>query len=218
MAGSALLQNEQKVQQILHAVVHAVDVPVTLKIRTGWDPKNRNAVNIARIAEAEGIQTLAIHGRTRACAYHGEAEYNTIAAVKDAISIPLIANGDITSPEKARWVLDKTGADAVMIGRGTLGNPWLIREVVHYLQTGTKLQRPSLDEQIDTIKNHLLALYEFYGEYMGVRIARKHINGYCQHQQAAMVFRKHLNRIENAEQQIHQVVTFFNSQKQNQAA
>lgn len=218
MAGSALLKNEQKVQQILTAVVDAVDVPVTLKIRTGWDLDHRNAVNIARIAESEGIQALAVHGRTRACAYKGEAEYDTIAAVKDAIRIPVIANGDITSPEKALWVLETTRADAVMIGRGAQGNPWLIREVSHFLKTGTKLDRPSLDEQIDTIKNHLLALYEFYGEDRGVRIARKHIKGYCQQQQEDMAFRKYLNKIENAEQQLNEVVAFFNIQKQQHAA
>ncbi|MCW8957381.1 MAG: tRNA dihydrouridine synthase DusB [Gammaproteobacteria bacterium] len=218
MAGSALLKNEQKVQQILHAVVQAVDVPVTLKIRTGWDAENRNAVKIAHIAEAEGIQALAIHGRTRSCGYKGEAEYDTIAAVKHAINIPVIANGDITSPEKARWVLDKTGADAIMIGRGAQGNPWLIREIIHFLQTGTKLNRPSVDEQIDVIKNHLLDLYEFYGEYRGVRIARKHINGYCQHQQESMAFRKYLNKIDNVEQQLSEVVAFFNTQKQKYAA
>lgn len=218
MAGSALLKNEQKVEQILTAVVDAVDVPVTLKIRTGWDLDHRNAVNIARIAEAEGIQALAVHGRTRACAYKGEAEYDTIAAVKAAIRIPVIANGDITSPEKALWVLEKTRADAVMIGRGAQGNPWLIREISHFLKTGTKLDRPSLDEQIDTIKNHLLELYEFYGEDRGVRIARKHIKGYCQQQQEDMAFIKYLNKIENAEQQLNEVVAFFNIQKQKHAA
>lgn len=218
MAGSALLKNEQKVQQILTAVVDAVDVPVTLKIRTGWDLDHRNAVNIARIAEAEGIQALAVHGRTRACAYKGEAEYDTIAAVVDAIRIPVIANGDITSPEKALWVLEKTRADAVMIGRGAQGNPWLIREISHFLKTGTKLDRPSLDEQIDTIKHHLLELYEFYGEDRGLRIARKHIKGYCQQQQENMAFRKYLNKIENAEQQLNEVVAFFNIQKQKHAA
>ncbi len=218
MAGSALLKNEQKVEQILTAVVDAVDVPVTLKIRTGWDLDHRNAVNIARIAEAEGIQALAVHGRTRACAYKGEAEYDTIAAVKAAIRIPVIANGDITSPEKALWVLEKTRADAVMIGRSAQGNPWLIREISHFLKTGTKLDRPSLDEQIDTIKNHLLELYEFYGEDRGVRIARKHIKGYCQQQQEDMAFIKYLNKIENAEQQLNEVVAFFNIQKQKHAA
>ena len=218
MAGSALLKNEQKVEQILTAVVDAVDVPVTLKIRTGWDLDHRNAVNIARIAEAEGIQALAVHGRTRACAYKGEAEYDTIAAVKAAIRIPVIANGDITSPEKALWVLEKTRADAVMIGRSAQGNPWLIREISHFLKTGTKLDRPSLDEQIDTIKNHLLELYEFYGEDRGVRIARKHIKGYCQQQQEDTAFIKYRNKIENAEQQLNEVVAFFNIQKQKHAA
>ena len=218
MAGSALLKNEQKVQQILHAVVNAVDVPVTLKIRTGWDLDNRNAVSVAHIAEAEGIQSLAVHGRTRACAYKGDAEYDTIAAVKNAINIPVIANGDITSPEKARWVLDKTGADAVMIGRGAQGNPWLIREIIHFLQTGTKLDRPSIDEQISTIKNHLLELYDFYGEYSGARIARKHIIRYCQHEQGATAFRKYLNKIDDAELQLNEVVAFFNTKKQKQAA
>lgn len=218
MAGSALLKNEQKVQQILHAVVNAVQVPVTLKIRTGWDLNNRNALQIARIAEAEGIQSLAVHGRTRACAYKGVAEYDTIAAVKAAISIPVIANGDITSPHKARQVMDTTDADAVMIGRGAQGNPWLIREISHYLKTGTELDRPSIDERIGTIKNHLRELYEFYGEYMGVRIARKHINWYCQHEQGSVAFRKYLNKIDNPEQQLNEVVAFFNTKKQKHAA
>ncbi|MFW2372833.1 MAG: tRNA dihydrouridine synthase DusB [Gammaproteobacteria bacterium] len=218
MAGSALLKNEQKVKQILHAVVNAVEVPVTLKIRTGWDRDNRNALQIARIAESEGIQSLAVHGRTRACAYKGEAEYDTIAAVKAAVSIPVVANGDITSPEKARRVLEITGADAVMIGRGAQGNPWLIREVIHFLTTGTHLNRPSLDEKMGTIKKHLLELYGFYGEYLGVRIARKHINWYCQHEQESVAFRKYLNKIDNAEQQLNEVVAFLNTKKQKHAA
>ncbi|MCK4587111.1 MAG: tRNA dihydrouridine synthase DusB, partial [Gammaproteobacteria bacterium] len=177
-AGSALLQNETLVGHILDAVVAAVDIPVTLKIRTGWDTENRNGVTIARIAESAGIQSLAVHGRTRACGYKGEAEFDTIAAIKAAINIPLVANGDITTPEKAKIVLDYTKADAVMIGRAAQGRPWIFREIDHYLKTGEKLPEPETREIRDILLEHLHNLYEFYGEYTGVRMARKHISWY----------------------------------------
>ena len=175
MAGSALLQNEPLVRRIVEAVVRAVRVPVTLKIRTGWDRDNKNAVRVARLAEDAGIQALAVHGRTRACGYSGNAEYDTIAAVKAAIRIPVIANGDITTPEKARHVLTYTGADAVMIGRAAQGRPWIFREIEHYLHAGTHLPLPAIDEIHRVLIAHLHDLYAFYGEHTGVRVARKHI-------------------------------------------
>ncbi|UCE88385.1 MAG: tRNA dihydrouridine synthase DusB, partial [Pseudomonadota bacterium] len=174
MAGSALLRDEPLVANILDAVVGAVDIPVTLKIRTGWDKDNRNALQVAHIAQNAGVQALAIHGRTRACAYKGDAEYDTIAAVKAAVSIPVIANGDITTPEKARAVLEQTGADAVMIGRAAQGRPWIFREIRHYLDTGKHLAEPDSEEVRAILLGHLHNLYAFYGEYTGVRIARKH--------------------------------------------
>ena len=177
-AGSALLRDETLVAKILAAVVAAVSVPVTLKIRTGWDKANRNAVNIARIAEDAGIQALTVHGRTRACGFTGEAEYHTIAEVKQAVKIPVIANGDITSPQKARRVLDYTGADGVMIGRAAQGRPWLFRQISHYLDREESLAEPDWDEKIRVIVGHVRALHRFYGPRQGVRIARKHIKWY----------------------------------------
>lgn len=170
-AGSALMQNEKLVVEILHAVVKSVDVPVTLKIRTGWDRANRNGAAIARLAEACGVQALAVHGRTRADAFQGEAEYDTIATIKAAVSIPVIANGDISSPEKAAFVLARTGADGLMIGRAAQGNPWIFREIAHYLATGTKLPPPPVAEVRDTLLAHLENLYAFYGDFSGVRMA-----------------------------------------------
>jgi len=209
MAGSALLCDESLVGAILEAVVGAVDVPVSLKIRTGWDKEHRNAVTIARLAEQCGIQSLAVHGRTRACYYQGEAEYDTIRAVKQSVSIPIIANGDITSPEKARFVLDYTGADAVMIGRAAQGRPWIFREVEHYLATGEHLAEPSVEEIRDIMLGHLHNLYEFYGEHTGVRIARKHISWYSKGQRGGASFRHAVNRVETIEQQLAMTQEFF---------
>ena len=213
-AGSALLKDEKKVAEILQAVVNAVEIPVTLKIRTGWDKENRNAVDIAKIAENSGIQALTIHGRTRECGFKGEVEYDTIAEVKANIQIPVIANGDIDSPEKAKQILDYTNADAVMIGRAAQGRPWIFREINYYLETGQILAPPALDEISELLHNHLLKLHLFYGEYMGVRIARKHINWYCKQQQGAEAFRKRINKIENPVQQLAEVVAFFQKQKE----
>src|SRR5688572_14083172 len=167
--GSALLQHEDLVERILHAVVAAVDVPVTLKFRTGWDRQNKNALTIARMAEQAGIQMLTLHGRTRADGYKGEAEYDTIRAVKAAVGIPVVANGDITTPEKAKFVLDYTGADAVMIGRAAQGRPWICREIDHYLRTGEHLPPPLVEEVRLLMNEHLPAHYAFYGDYVGVR-------------------------------------------------
>ena len=209
LAGSALLRDEKLVADILEAVVSAVDVPVTLKIRTGWDSENRNAVKIGQIAEQSGIQALAIHGRTRADQYHGDAEYDTIAEVKQRLSIPVIANGDISTPEKAKFVLDYTGADAVMIGRAAQGRPWIFREIAHYLKTGNKLAEPSLEEIRDILLGHLQNLYTFYGEYTGVRVARKHISWYSKGQAHGAAFRQTVNRIDSVDQQLTMTSEFF---------
>lgn len=209
MAGSALLKNETLVEKILGAVVKAVAVPVTLKIRTGWDTAHRNGVRIAQIAEGAGIQAIAVHGRTRACAFSGEAEYDTIAEIKAKVKIPVIANGDIRTPEKAKYVLDYTGADAVMIGRAALGNPWIFREINHYLTTGEKLPPPTIIEIRDTLLEHLNMLYQFYGEYTGIRIARKHLSWYSKGQPHGTVFRNTINRVESRAEQIDLVHQFF---------
>ena len=177
-AGSALLKDEALVGRILDAVIDAVEVPVTLKIRTGWDEQNRNAVTIAKIAENAGIAALTVHGRTRACKFNGEAEYHTIAAVKRAVRIPVIANGDIDSPEKARRVLEATGADGVMIGRAACGNPWIFEQIQHFFHDGEKRWEPAPAAILGTIESHLEQLYGFYGESAGVKIARKHIAWY----------------------------------------
>jgi tRNA-dihydrouridine synthase B len=212
MAGSALMQNERLVAKILETVVGAVAVPVTLKIRTGWDKANRNAINIARIAESSGIQALAIHGRTRACGYTGSAEYDTIAAVKAEIRIPVIANGDITTPEKAQFVLAHTGADAVMIGRAAQGRPWLFREIAHFMATGEHLPSPAVAEIREVLVAHLADLYDFYGEYSGTRVARKHISWYTRGLPGSAQFRHHMNQLPTTEEQMAAVVEFFDLQ------
>ena len=209
MAGSALLQNEPLVMRIVQAVVRAVSVPVTLKIRTGWDRGSRNAVSVAKLAEDAGIQALAVHGRTRACAYTGEAEYDTIAAVKSAVRIPVIANGDITTPEKARRVLAYTGADAVMIGRAAQGRPWIFREIEHYLKTGTHLPPPEVEEIHRVLTAHLGDLYAFYGEHTGVRMARKHISWYTKGLAGSAAFRHAMNQLPTCAGQLAAVDEFF---------
>jgi len=210
-AGSALMQNEKLVAEILQAVVKSVEAPVTLKIRTGWDRANRNGTAIARLAEACGIQALAVHGRTRADAFQGEAEYDTIAAIKAAVSIPVIANGDITSPEKAAEVLQRTGADGLMIGRAAQGNPWIFREIAHYLATGTKRPPPPVAEVRDTLLAHLENLYEFYGEFSGVRMARKHISWYSKGLRDGAAFRHRVNQVESRAAQVAMVREFFDA-------
>ncbi|WP_292751150.1 tRNA dihydrouridine synthase DusB, partial [Methylophaga sp. UBA4204] len=208
-AGSALLKDEQLVANILQAVVSAVDIPVTLKFRTGWSNEERNAVRIARIAEDAGIQALALHGRTRADAFLGAAEYDTIASVVSAVKIPVFANGDIDSPHKAKAVLDHTGAAAVMIGRAAQGRPWIFREIAHYLRTGEQLPEPSLTEVRDILCTHLRELYRFYGEFMGPRIARKHASWYLHTVPGSEAFRKTFNAIDNAEEQQTSIQNFF---------
>jgi len=209
-AGSALLRDEVLVAQILEAVVSAVDIPVTLKIRTGWSRDQRNGIRIARIAEQSGIQALAVHGRTRADLYRGQAEYDTIAEIRQAIRIPLFANGDIDSPEKARAVLEHTGADAVMIGRGAQGRPWLFAQINHYLQHGSLLAEPSMAQRRQLMLEHLQALHEFHGELMGVRIARKHIAWYLQYLPDTGDFRSRFNQLESPTAQLDSINALFN--------
>ena len=217
-AGSALMQNEALVARILQAVVQAVAVPVTLKIRTGWNRDNRNALTIARIAEHSGIAALAIHGRTRADLYTGEAEYDTIGAVKAAIGIPVIANGDIDSPQKALQVLRHTGADALMLGRAAQGNPWIFREVAHYLAHGEHLPPPTLDEMQSVVLEHLAELHGFYGETGGVRIARKHLGWYVKTLPAGEVFRQAVVREDSSAGQTTAVKRFFEQLQQREPA
>ncbi|WP_394130163.1 tRNA dihydrouridine synthase DusB [Shewanella maritima] len=208
LAGSALMQKPELVRDILQAVVAAVDVPVTLKIRTGWDPENRNGLQIAQIAEDCGIQSLAVHGRTRQCMYKGFAEYDTIKAIKQNISIPVVANGDIDSPEKAKFVLDYTGADAVMVGRGAQGRPWIFKEIQHYLETGEKLSPIKMEEQRTVMLEHLEKLYGLYGEFKGVRFARKHIGWYLNTEEQRSI-RAEFNRLESAAQQRSIIERYF---------
>lgn len=209
MAGSALLQNEKLVGKILDAVVKSVEIPVTLKIRTGWDKQHKNALAIAHIAEDSGIQALAIHGRTRACAYTGFAEYDTIAAVKAEIKIPIIANGDITTPQKADQVLAYTKADAIMIGRAAQGRPWIFREIDQYLQHKRELPSPKVTEIHQILIDHLYDLYDFYGEYSGVRIARKHISWYTKGLVGSAGFRHRMNQLQTSQQQVFETNLFF---------
>ena len=210
-AGSALLQDEPLVARILAAVVQAVEVPVTLKIRTGWDREHRNALAIARIAEDAGIAALAVHGRTRADQYQGLAEYDTIAAVKQAVRIPVLANGDVDTPEKAREVLRRTGADALMIGRAAQGRPWIFREVAHFLATGERLPPPAPAEVRDILLGHLAHLHAFYGEVAGVRIARKHLGWYAKDRPENAAFRAVVNRAESAAEQLALTRAYFDS-------
>jgi len=214
-AGSALLKDEPLVARIVDAVVKAVDIPVTLKIRTGWSKDNRNALRVARIAEEQGIQSLAMHGRTRACMYTGDAEYDTIRAVKQSVGIPVVANGDITSPEKAKFVLDYTGADAIMIGRAAQGRPWIFREIAHFLATGERLPPPAVEEIREVLVGHLHDLYAFYGYERGARVARKHIGWYTKGLRHSAVFRARMNTLDDAAQQLAAVAEFFDGLRES---
>ncbi len=209
LSGSALLKDEPLVAKILNEVVKSVKIPVTLKIRTGWDSHHRNGVTIAKLAQDCGIQALAIHGRTRACMFNGEAEYETIAAIKQAVSIPIIANGDITSPEKAKYVLEKTGADAIMIGRAAQGRPWIFNEILYYLKNQTHLPEPDIATIKDIMINHMKNLYAFYGEQRGVLVARKHVSWYSKGQRNGGAFRHAFNQIQTAQEQLNTAYEFF---------
>jgi len=209
LAGSALMKDEKLVEEILTAVVAAVEVPVTLKIRTGWDPEHRNGPLIARIAEDVGVQSLAVHGRTRACRYKGDAEYETIARIKESLSIPVFANGDLTTPEKSLEVLRLTNADGLMIGRGAQGRPWIFRELKLFLQNDNK--KPSLDktELRDIMLDHLDDLHHFYGQKRGVRVARKHLTWYCDNLANADEFRYRAVRVDSASEQLNLIREYF---------
>ena len=209
LAGSALLRDEKLVAEILATVVAAVDVPVTLKMRTGWDQQHRNGVAIARIAEDNGIRSLAVHGRTRACRYRGGAEYATISDIKAAVDIPVIANGDITTPEKSLEVFRLTNADGLMIGRAAQGRPWIFRELEHFRAHGTQMPRLDKNELRDIMLGHLNELHRFYGEFAGVRVARKHITWYCQHIVNADEYRHRVVRVDRASEQIRLTIEFF---------
>jgi len=208
-AGSALMRDEPRVAAILGHVVNAVDVPVTLKMRTGWDVSNRNAPRIARMAEEAGIAALTIHGRTRACGYSGKAEYETIRKVVDEASIPVVANGDIDSPEKAEQVLQQTGAEGLMIGRAAQGRPWLFGEIQHYLKTGQRLPEPEPAWVRDLLLEHLQALYDLYGRSHGVLVARKHIAWYSRTQPGGDVFRKRINLAKTTQEQGSLIREYF---------
>ena len=210
-AGSALMQDEALVARILSAVVKAVDVPVTLKIRTGWNRENRNGLAIARIAEDCGIAALAVHGRTRADHYTGDAEYDTVAAIKQALRIPVLANGDVSSPQKAKFVLDYTRADGLLVGRAAQGRPWIFREIAHFLATGETLPEPSPAEVSAILLGHLRALHEFYGEVAGVRIARKHLGWYAKDRPENAAFRAVVNRAETAAEQLRLTAEYFDA-------
>jgi len=209
-AGSALLPHPELVKAILESVVDAVDVPVTLKIRTGWDPESRNGLEIAQIAEQSGIQALAVHGRTRQCLYNGFAEYDTIKKIKQSVTIPVIANGDIDSVEKAKYVLDYTGADAIMIGRGAQGAPWIFNEINHYLTTGVRLAPLNKMETARILIGHVQALHRFYGDVMGPRIARKHVGWYLKEQEQLSYFKRKFNAIDCPIEQLNTLENYLN--------
>jgi len=209
LAGSALLRDELLVSRILESVVNAVSIPVTLKIRTGWDTETRNGSTVAQIAEKSGIQALAVHGRTRCCFYKGEAEYDTIAFIKQSVNIPVIANGDIETPERAKFVLEYTKADGIMIGRAAQGCPWIFREIDHYLKTGTHLPEPSLHTIKGILLGHIDNLFDFYGEVTGTMIARKHVSWYSKGHRGGANFREHFNKINNAQAQREAIEAFF---------
>jgi len=211
LAGSALLQDPTLVRQILSAVVAAVDVPVTLKIRTGWDVENKNGIEIAQIAQQSGIQSLAVHGRTRNCMFKGNVEYDTIRAIKQAVDIPVIANGDITNELEAKQVLDYTQADGIMIGRAAQGNPWIFKQIEHFLETGEMLEKPSVAEQSEVLLTHVRGLYDLYGEFSGLRIARKHVGWYVSAHDETKGFRRIFNAIEDAKEQLDALNNYFSS-------
>jgi tRNA-dihydrouridine synthase B len=216
-AGSALLRDPKLVKEILDAVVDSVDIPVTLKIRTGWCPDSRNGVQIAQIAEQSGIQALSVHGRTKQCKFVGEVEYDTIKEIKQSVSIPVIANGDIQTPQKAKFVLDYTGADAVMIGRAAQGKPWIFKQIHHYLQYGEIIDDPSPKEVAEIMAGHVKHLHQFYGEFMGVRIARKHFGWYLKDQHNGQAMKGAFNQLESPDLQLNMIKEYFQLVQKQQA-
>ncbi len=211
LAGSALLQDPALVARILNAVVNAVEVPVTLKIRTGWDVDNKNGIEIAQIAQSSGVQSLAVHGRTRSCMFKGRIEYDTIKAIKQSVDIPVIANGDITNEYEAQQVLAYTQADGIMIGRAAQGNPWIFKQIQYFLETGETLAKPSVTEQSEVLLTHMQGLYDLYGEFSGVRIARKHVGWYVTAHDETRGFRRTFNAIEDANEQLSVLTDYFSS-------
>jgi len=222
-AGSALLKDPFQVEKILHAVISAVDVPVTLKIRTGWCSESRNGVEIARLAEQAGVQLLSVHGRTRQCRFLGSAEYDTIAAIKQAVQIPVIANGDVTSPEKAKFVLDYTGADGLMVGRAAQGRPWIFQEIYYYLTTGYTLPCTPVQEVFNVIESHLEKIYSLYGDFKGVLFARKHVSSYLKNLPDILgttvfdsqQFRQSFNQCSSPMEQLNSLNDYFEFLKNN---
>ncbi|TBR40932.1 tRNA dihydrouridine synthase DusB [Marinomonas agarivorans] len=212
-AGSALLKDEPLVRRILESVVSSVNVPVTLKIRTGWNREQQNGLRVAKMAEDIGIQAIAVHGRTRECKFKGNAEYDTIATIKQALSIPVFANGDIDTAQKAKFVKDYTQADGIMIGRAAQGKPWIFREIQHFLETNKELPPPSMKEIKALVMKHVSALHQFYGEYSGVRIARKHVGWYLNTLTNGNEFRRLFNRIEGVSEQLTALELFFTQQE-----
>ena len=210
LSGSALMKDPDLIEQIVKTVVAAVDVPVTLKMRTGWDLANRNGVEVAKRVANLGIAALTVHGRTRACGYKGHAEYDTIAAIKQAVNIPVIANGDICSPAQAQQIINYTKADAIMIGRAAQGRPWLFGQVAHFLATGNELADPTLLEQKQTLLNHVQALHEFYGSFMGSKIVRKHVGWFVSHLNQAQKFKVDFNFLESQSEQLNALENFYN--------
>jgi len=211
LAGSALLQDTRLVSRIIESVVKSVAVPVTLKMRTGWDERHRNGVEIAQIAESSGISAIAVHGRTRACRFKGAAEYETIAQIRNGVSIPVIANGDITTSEKSLEVLRLSSADGLMIGRGAQGRPWIFRELNYFFETGRHAPPLDIQEVRDTMLEHLGDLYQFYGETTGVRVARKHLTWYCAGLHNSQEFRSQVVRVDSASEQVRLTREFFGS-------
>ena len=208
-AGSALLKDTKLVESILKSVVSSVDIPVTLKIRTGWSPKSRNGVEVAKIAEESGVQLLTVHGRTKECRFKGEAEYDTIADIKQNISIPVIANGDIDSPQKAKQVMQHTNADGLMIGRAAMGRPWIFAEIEHYLVTGIHKSNPSIFKKLHIIESHLKKLQSFYGDTKGVWYARKHVAGYVKELPDSKQFLTHFNKLQDGLAQLDLLRSYF---------
>ena len=209
MAGSSLLKDEKLVADIIAEVVAAVSVPVTLKMRTGWSPERKNGLAVAKIAENEGIQCISVHGRTRACRFNGDAEYETVARIKDAVSIPVLANGDIDSAKKAALIMRATGVDGLMIGRAAQGNPWLIGEIHEFLDNGRLPMERSLHERKTVLMSHVEELHQFYGESKGVRIARKHLGWYLKKQTAASAFQHRFNRLDEGQAQLDSIESYF---------